>query len=363
MKDALVPVLPAVAVAGALALGHPRGCSRLPTAHRPSAAGCGPWSCAAVVVLGAWAMMVAVTLRIEPDVRATMFARLRRRRAAELVVAPMAGAVTRPRFPPSCSPGADPPTTPRATRPVRPAPCPARSKAVPHLVRPDGPLAVRLGPRARTTRAATASCCAPRSASRARRPSWPTGSWPAALADAGCARPPPRLRRDGRLGRGARTTRTGWTPGSPASTVASTTCATPVRSASTWSVPASVPPWRPGPPSGRDDVASLTLWYPWTKGSQFVRYQRALRRLYAVGDGPRRGRRLHRDPRVRPRPRPDPRPAGARHRRTRTARYPRRSWSSTPSTPRPVSPAARSSGRRGACGARAPGSTPCSGWS
>jgi len=31
-------------------------------------------------------------------------------------------------------------------------------------------------------------------------------------------------------------------------------------------------------------VASLTLWYPWTKGSQFLRYQRALRRLYAVGD-------------------------------------------------------------------------------
>jgi hypothetical protein len=36
---------------------------------------------------------------------------------------------------------------------------------------------------------------------------------------------------------------------------------------------------------GRDDVGSLTLWYPWTKGSQFVRYQRALRRMYAVGEG------------------------------------------------------------------------------
>ena len=36
----------------------------------------------------------------------------------------------------------------------------------------------------------------------------------------------------------------------------------------------------------RRDVASLTLWYPWTKGSQFVRYQRALRRMYAVGDAP-----------------------------------------------------------------------------
>jgi len=38
--------------------------------------------------------------------------------------------------------------------------------------------------------------------------------------------------------------------------------------------------------AGRDDVASLTLWYPWTKGSQFVRYQRALRRMYAVGESP-----------------------------------------------------------------------------
>ncbi|MGA2837211.1 MAG: hypothetical protein ABSF84_11495 [Acidimicrobiales bacterium] len=32
------------------------------------------------------------------------------------------------------------------------------------------------------------------------------------------------------------------------------------------------------------DLESLTLWYPWTRGSQFLRYQRALRRLYAVGD-------------------------------------------------------------------------------
>ncbi len=35
-----------------------------------------------------------------------------------------------------------------------------------------------------------------------------------------------------------------------------------------------------------DDVESLTLWYPWTQGSQFLRYQRALRRLYAVSDEP-----------------------------------------------------------------------------
>ena len=38
--------------------------------------------------------------------------------------------------------------------------------------------------------------------------------------------------------------------------------------------------------AGRADVVSLTLWYPWTKGSQFVRYQRALRRMYAVGESP-----------------------------------------------------------------------------
>jgi dienelactone hydrolase len=33
------------------------------------------------------------------------------------------------------------------------------------------------------------------------------------------------------------------------------------------------------------DVDSLTLWYPWSKGSQFLRYQRALRRMYATGEG------------------------------------------------------------------------------
>jgi len=36
--------------------------------------------------------------------------------------------------------------------------------------------------------------------------------------------------------------------------------------------------------SAGGDVSSLTLWYPWTKGSQFLRYQRAIRRLYAVSD-------------------------------------------------------------------------------
>jgi len=34
------------------------------------------------------------------------------------------------------------------------------------------------------------------------------------------------------------------------------------------------------------NVESLSLWYPWTKGSQFLRYQRALRRMYAVSDDP-----------------------------------------------------------------------------
>jgi len=34
------------------------------------------------------------------------------------------------------------------------------------------------------------------------------------------------------------------------------------------------------------DIASLALWYPWSKGSQFLRYQRALRRMYAISDDP-----------------------------------------------------------------------------
>jgi hypothetical protein len=35
--------------------------------------------CATVVVLGAWATMAAVTLRIEPDMRNAVVARLRRK--------------------------------------------------------------------------------------------------------------------------------------------------------------------------------------------------------------------------------------------------------------------------------------------
>ncbi len=35
---------------------------------------------------------------------------------------------------------------------------------------------------------------------------------------------------------------------------------------------------------GCGPLDSLTLWYPWTRGGQFLRYQRALRRMYATGD-------------------------------------------------------------------------------
>lgn len=77
-RDALLPVLPAVAVAGVLAVGI---LWLFPAPHGAPVfrAGVRGVVCAIVVVLGAWATMAAVTLRIEPDMRATVVARLRRR--------------------------------------------------------------------------------------------------------------------------------------------------------------------------------------------------------------------------------------------------------------------------------------------
>jgi O-antigen/teichoic acid export membrane protein len=77
VRDALVPVLPAVAVAGALAVAI---LWLFPAPHTAPVfrAGVRAVVCAAVVVLGAWATMAAVTLRIEPDMRSTVLARLRR---------------------------------------------------------------------------------------------------------------------------------------------------------------------------------------------------------------------------------------------------------------------------------------------
>jgi len=78
VKDALLPVLPAVAVAGAVALGL--------LALYPVRAGVPGLRGevrglidASVVVVAAWAVMVGVTLRIEPDVRGAVLAKLRRR--------------------------------------------------------------------------------------------------------------------------------------------------------------------------------------------------------------------------------------------------------------------------------------------
>jgi len=78
VRDALVPVLPAVAVAGALAVAI---LWLFPAPHAAPVfrAGVRAVVCAAVVVLGAWATMAVVTLRIEPDMRSTVLTRLRRR--------------------------------------------------------------------------------------------------------------------------------------------------------------------------------------------------------------------------------------------------------------------------------------------
>jgi O-antigen/teichoic acid export membrane protein len=78
LKDALVPVLPAVAAAGVVAVVllavfpiH-AGLSVLQAGVRALIE-------SAVVVLTAWVVMFGVTLRIEPDVRVAVLARLRRR--------------------------------------------------------------------------------------------------------------------------------------------------------------------------------------------------------------------------------------------------------------------------------------------
>ena len=55
---------------------------------------------------------------------------------------------------------------------------------------------------------------------------------------------------------------------------------------STWSGPAWARRSRCRAAERDGDIASLALWYPWSKGSQFLRYQRALRRMYAVSDDP-----------------------------------------------------------------------------
>ena len=76
-RDALLPVLPSVAVAGVVALvvlglfpAHP-GASTLRGGVRALI-------CASIVVLAAWAVMVGVTLRLEPDVRTAVLTKLRR---------------------------------------------------------------------------------------------------------------------------------------------------------------------------------------------------------------------------------------------------------------------------------------------
>ena len=77
VKDALLPVLPAVAAAGVLAVAI---LWLFPVPHSAHAVrgGLRALVCATVVVLGAWAVMAAVVLRIEPDMRTTVLARLRR---------------------------------------------------------------------------------------------------------------------------------------------------------------------------------------------------------------------------------------------------------------------------------------------
>ncbi len=77
VKDALLPVLPAVAMAGAVALAI----LWLLPAHSGLSTfrgGVRALVSAAAVVLAAWAVMVGMTLKLEPDVRAAVRTKLRR---------------------------------------------------------------------------------------------------------------------------------------------------------------------------------------------------------------------------------------------------------------------------------------------
>ena len=76
-RDALLPVLPAVAVAGLVALAI-LGLFPAHAGVSTLRGGVRALVCASVVVLAAWAIMLGVTLKLEPDVRTAVLSKLRR---------------------------------------------------------------------------------------------------------------------------------------------------------------------------------------------------------------------------------------------------------------------------------------------
>jgi len=77
VRDALLPVLPSVAVAGVVALAI-LGLIPIHAGLSTLRGGVRALVYASVVVLAAWATMVGVTLRLEPDVRSAVRTKLRR---------------------------------------------------------------------------------------------------------------------------------------------------------------------------------------------------------------------------------------------------------------------------------------------
>ena len=78
IRDTLVPVLPAIAVAGLVAVVLLK-VSPVRAGASVLRGGVRGLIEAALVVLAAWAVMFAVVLRIEPDIRGVILAKLRRR--------------------------------------------------------------------------------------------------------------------------------------------------------------------------------------------------------------------------------------------------------------------------------------------
>ncbi|HEY4928041.1 MAG TPA: oligosaccharide flippase family protein [Acidimicrobiales bacterium] len=282
VKDALLPVLPAVAVAGALALLI---LWLFPASHTTHVFRDGVWAVisAAVVVVGAWAVMLAVTLWIEPDMRTTAVARLRRRGSP----GPPATIADD-----ACVPAHEPTNLPDQ---VSGAPAPVEPKmmtSTPHSGSHATP--TWFGPEARPlfgwvhvpdVAGGQGVVLCPSIGIEGEASQLAYRDLAVALADAGCT--VLRFDYDGMGDSAGRMT----DPDRLAAWITSVDRGLDylrdagavrlhlvgARLGATLAARAA---------AGRDDVASLVLWYPWTRGSQFVRYQRALRRLYAVGDAP-----------------------------------------------------------------------------
>ena len=285
VKDALAPVVPAVLVAGVLALAFlwlvpPQpGASTLRDGMRGLI-------CAAVVVAGAWGVMLAVLLRIEPDIRAIAMSKIR----------PLSPAARRAKRVSSSADGADSQPLPGgelsagvgeivATADIVAAGIRSeQSRAVPTWFGPeDRPLFGWVHIPDRPRGPGVVLCPSIGLEGEASQLSYRILA--RSLADAGCT-----VLRFDYHGTGDSTGSLtdpdlldSWISdvgeGLAYVRAAGATSAHLVGARLGAAIAARVA-------SDLGTVDSLTLWYPWTKGSQYLRYQRALRRMYGASDSP-----------------------------------------------------------------------------